>query len=212
MAGQEEQLHTGERVDIKGLILPLWRAKWIILGITLIVGLIAFLISPYLIPERYKATAIVTITDPDMNAEFVVRGLPQIAKSNELITLTLTELGITDLESQRSLKFVTTMQDKGQLMLEARADNPALAAEAANTWAEVVHEKISNVIGTSEDILHALEEEVTLAEASLSNAPGSAGRIFDWEPAGSYPCLAAGCPVHIVENPAGDRPQSSNGF
>lgn len=161
---------SGEVIDLKELILTLWRKKWLIVGITLLIGLAAFLISTYLVPERFQATAVVTITDRNTWASLEVKGLPQLAESDQLLNQINEEFGKTDLKGELLSELTAEAVVRSQLSLQATAEDPDLAAEAANRWAELVIEKLNALYGTSDESLQSLEDQITQAETAWSEA------------------------------------------
>lgn len=165
-----EPVDTVEIIDIRGLILTLWSKKWHILGTALLVGLLVFLISSYLVPEQFQATAIITITDRNTWASMEVKGLPQLAESDQLLNQIYEELGNTDLESELLSELTADAAVRSQLILQATAEDPALAANAANSWAVLVVEKLNALYGTSEESLETLEDQVAQAEADWFSA------------------------------------------
>ena len=161
---------SGEMIDFRKLIQIMWRGRWLVLGAASIAGLIAFLITSFLIPFRYRATALITATVPEIRIEFIEKWTTQMARSDELLEMTFDELGINDRKEQQSLGFSAYMEYWGKLELEITADDPYLAADTANVWAELVYDRIYDTLGTSEEMLDALKEEITQAEADWSIA------------------------------------------
>ena len=170
-----------EVIDLRELIRTLWAKKWLILGVTFIAGLAAFLVSSFLVPERYQAAAFITITEPNLRAELETSiqtepvpletsGLVELAESAELQALTFSALGVTDYEQQRSYEFSAVMQGEGQLRLGVTTEDPVLAAEAANAWAGVVSERLNELYGTSQETLTILESEAAQAKIAWAEA------------------------------------------
>jgi uncharacterized protein involved in exopolysaccharide biosynthesis len=165
-----ETTFTGEVIDLKELILTLWRKKWLIVGFSLLFGLLAFLISSYLIPKKFQASAVITITERNTWVSMEVKGLPQLAASDQLLDQIYEEFGKTDLEGELLSDLTADAVVRSQLILRVTAEEPDLAAEAANRWAELVVDKLNALYGTSESSLKSLEEQVTKAETDWSSA------------------------------------------
>ena len=162
--------HTGEVIDFRGLILTIWDGKWIILAVSITFGISVFLISSCFVPDRYRASATVAVTLRDTWRELIEKGISQMARSDDVLDLVYTEMSITELEEQRDLEFVAFMEYWGQLQLEVRAGDPELAASAANIWADLVYERIYEMLGIKEEFLEELEEDVAQAEANWQTA------------------------------------------
>lgn len=187
MTDQKESLYPRERIDLRELILTVWDRKWIVLGAAIIFGLIAFFISSYLVPVRYRASAVVTVTVRSTWIELIEKGISKMARSEEVLDSTYAELGITELEEQRNLEFVAFMEYWGQLELEVSSDDPDLAARAANLWAEMVYKRIYDVLGASEEFLNMIEEEVAQAETNWITAKNELNEYLSESHLETYP-------------------------
>ena len=194
-----EQEFTGEVIDLRELILTLWHRKWLILGATLLAGLVAFLVSSYLVPEKFQSSAIITITDRSTWASLEVKSLPQLAESEELRALTFKAMGITDREAERPFAFSADMDVRSQLVLEVTAKDPHLAAEAANTWAEVVLERMKTLYGSSEDNLNSLEEEISPAWARYTAAQQELENFLSESHLDAYPSQLSAAQFALTE-------------
>lgn len=170
---------TGERLDLRGWAFTLWYAKWIILGTAISAALIALLISSFLLPIRYQSSVAMTITELEFWTKLYQRNLTGIAKSDELIELSLIESGVTDPEQQDSLVFAVSLEYWGLMYLEVIAEDPALAADAANSWANLVYERLIEVLGTSEEDFTGLQEQVSFANENLSIAQTALNTYLD---------------------------------
>jgi uncharacterized protein involved in exopolysaccharide biosynthesis len=181
MTDHKEPMFVDTEVDLIVTIQTLWGKKWSILGTILLAGLIAFLISSFLLPKRYKASAYITFTDPGLRTELEssiqfrtveleTQGLIDLAESDALLTQTFTELGISDPALQSAFDFSAFMDWRGQLRLRVTSLNPTLAADAANTWARLVSGRFNNIYGTGEETLQSLEVEVAKAKKNWSES------------------------------------------
>jgi len=179
--------------------LTLWHRKWLILGAILLAGLVAFLVSSYLVPEKFQSSAIITITDRSTWASLEVKSLPQLAESEELRALTFKAMGITDLEAERPFAFSADMDVRSQLVLEVTAKDPHLAAEAANTWAEVVLERMKTLYGSSEDNLNSLEEEISPAWARYTAAQQELENFLSESHLDAYPSQLSAAQFALTE-------------
>ena len=159
-------IYNDEVLDLREMILILWRRKWLIVGIPLLVGMLTLLISSTLVPKRYQATSYVTITDPKTRGEIEPYGFPEIAESVELIQMIFSELDINNLAEQDTYEFSSSIKSRGQIQLTVTFDEPVLAAEVANIWGDVLANRLNDIYGMTEENLKVLEEETADAEGN----------------------------------------------
>jgi uncharacterized protein involved in exopolysaccharide biosynthesis len=55
-----------DEIGLRELVLTLWRGRWLILAVTLIAALAAFVVSAWVLPRKYQAAAYVTVRTPIM--------------------------------------------------------------------------------------------------------------------------------------------------
>ncbi len=181
MTEKRETLYIEEVIDLRELIRTLWAKKWIILGVTIMAGLVAFLVSSYLVPERYQSASFVTITEPVLRTEFETSiqanpvqletsGLAELAEAAEFQEQVFEQLGITDLKEQQTIEVAALMQGEGQLRLQVTSEDPTLAAKAANAWAAALSERLNELYGTSQETLENLESDAARAMIDWSSA------------------------------------------
>ncbi|MDO9130900.1 MAG: Wzz/FepE/Etk N-terminal domain-containing protein, partial [Anaerolineales bacterium] len=53
-----------DEIDLRPIVLKLWKARWVILIATLAAALAAFVVSFWILPRKYQATAYVFIGQP----------------------------------------------------------------------------------------------------------------------------------------------------
>jgi capsular polysaccharide biosynthesis protein len=117
-------------------------------------------------PTRYQASVVISITEREQWIQVYQRNLVRIAKSEDLIDSTFAEAGISDPEQRSSIVFALSLEYWGLMQLHVRAEDPVLAAKAANTWANLVYERMKEVYGTDQESLNLLQEQVATAEES----------------------------------------------
>ena len=153
-----------EILDLREIILILWRRKWLILSISLLMGAVIFLVNRTLVPKQYQATAYITITDPTTRGEIEPYGFPEIAESDVVIQVVFLEMGINSVAEKESYEFSSSIKGRGQILLSVTSEDPVLAAEAANYWAEVLVIRLNDIYVTTEEKLNSLEEQTAAAE------------------------------------------------
>lgn len=180
------EMTVEEEIDIRPYVEALLR-HWI--WIVAAVGgtaVLAFLISSIL-PPTYEATALIAITEPNQILRFdpriqtqlddqPLRAYPELALSDELLQQLLTEAGgalqdVETIQQARSKLEATSGSDLSLLRLTVRDDDPAQAAEVANTWAMLAVAWINRLYGEQNgDQLEFFEAQVQAAETELEAA------------------------------------------
>lgn len=140
-----------EEIDLRPYASALLRQWKIIVLSGLIVGAIAFIFAT-IQPTNYLATTIVAFLEPTESVQFdtrfetvpsrtsLLRSLPSLSKSDEILAALLAELDIqgidtlTDLERHLSAESGT---DLNLLYLQANSQSPEVAAQLVNQWAEL---------------------------------------------------------------------------
>jgi uncharacterized protein involved in exopolysaccharide biosynthesis len=138
-------LTYGQEVSLSELLLVLWRYWLLVLGIAVSVGILAFLVSSNRTPV-YEASSRLLVSPPTIaggDRPPVSLGTYQALISNQsLILEVLKELGLTEPPHeltpaealQRNLSIVAVGTEV--IMITARLDDAALAAQLANRLAE----------------------------------------------------------------------------
>jgi GumC protein len=152
-----------EVIDLRPYIKSLLSRWRLIIGITVVVTVIGFGVS-FLLPARYQATALITITDYDqvtlssltifdldptfaqeIQPDPLTRIYIDLAESDELLQLVLEEIEPM-LDEESNIDSVDDLQEKlnarigtdfSLLILTANDSNPQLAAALVNTWANL---------------------------------------------------------------------------
>jgi uncharacterized protein involved in exopolysaccharide biosynthesis len=174
-----------EEIDLRPYISGFAKYWWIILGSSLLGGVLAyFFISNQ--PPTYQASAIVTVLEPTDVFQFdlrvtnastsnaILKVLPELAKSNQVLK-TLTERleaeGIPTVEKLQDNLAAEGGRDPILLYLRARSENPEDAAEIANLWAEIFVSLGNEVYANrGESNLQFYEDQFASASARLDAA------------------------------------------
>ena len=153
-----------DEIDLRAIVLPLWRARNLVLIVTLAAAIAAFVISFWILPRKYQASAYVFIGKPALNTSYeTASGLTvsPIVPDLEEVVIMSTAPGL--LESVHSdpvvaaaigneeiaLVDMATADTVGeyQLSLQITDTDPQRAALLANTWAEKVTAKVNASYG-----------------------------------------------------------------
>jgi len=160
-------------IDLRELIRTLWHWKWLIIGVSVLAGLAAYLVSNFLLPPQYQAKAYLTLLETSIRSNEIqleLDGLADLVEAEAVKQLVFEDLGITDWEQQEAYDFSASMRGGDQLHLQVTVREPALAAETANAWADVVVDTLNELFGRGEQSGEVLELGVRRAKENWSAA------------------------------------------
>jgi len=160
-------IHDDE-IDLRAIFETLWKSRWVIVIVTLIVAVLTFAVSFWILPRTYEATSYVFIgnpvvefvnapdftgittspTLPDIKAVVKLATAPGLLESvlkDPLITAAFSneEIAISNLESMT----VASDLGKDQISLLVTDTDPQRAALLANTWADKLTEAVNTTYG-----------------------------------------------------------------
>ncbi len=184
-----------QEIDLRPYIEAVTRNwKWVI-GAGILTALVGLAISFY-IPPSYRATALVAVTDPRQVVQFdprirtteenqPLKAYPELAVSDEILGFLLDEVPsitpeITKLASLRALLSAEAGSDPSLIKLSAASEDPQVATEIVNKWAEIFVDKANEVFGARggdqlgffEEQLIVAAQDLQLAEQDLINFQG----------------------------------------
>jgi len=181
------QTYNDVEIDLRKVVLTLWRGRWVIIALTLVAAVAAFALSKWVLPERYQAIAHVTITKPilvfqdavDTGGITIGASLPDLVSVVELSTTQSLLEKVTaspeianswddDTESLISMveAFIVGWD---QVRLQVSDKDPVRAADLTNAWAERVAEQINMLYGV-DAIAQDLDAQVVHALDKYSDA------------------------------------------
>ena len=180
MKDNREPYYYEDVIDLRELVQTLLDYKWVVVGVTLLAALAAFLVSTFYLPPQYQASSFVTLTEPIIRAELDpsiqvspnlpdTAGLAELAEADAMVRVVSTDLGLK-VEEVRAFEWQASMQGQSQLMLQVTAPTADFAAEAANRWAELMVSHLNDLYGTGDQTLETLEREVKLAKEEWTTA------------------------------------------
>ncbi len=175
-------------IDLRKIILTLFRYRFWISGFGLLLGLAVFLFF-FLQPRMYDATAVIALTKPRYLPNFDPRyqtvttttltnkAAIDIAKSDEITTY-IFELWSDpqkDLTERRDFReknmIVKAGGDASIINLTIRLESPEEAARLANLWAQRVVERLNALYsGQEQSQLTFFETQIAIAQQNLRNA------------------------------------------
>lgn len=151
-----------EELDLRPYVSAAARRWWLILGIGLLFGILAYLVAASR-PTDYQASALVAVLEPTQQLQFdprfenvqtrnsLLRAYPELARSDEILQALMQEVDGANGYDLRELRDRLTAQagnEPSLLYLRARHPDPAAAAELANRWAETFVDTANNIYGT----------------------------------------------------------------
>lgn len=175
-----------EEIDLRPYIEAVTRNWMWIVGTMILAAIIAwgatFLMSP-----KYKATALVAVSGPPQVVQFDPRiktsqdnqpkkAYPELATSDELLGVLLGEVAsidpeITNISSLRGILLAEAGSDPSLINLSASSEDPQVATNIVNIWAEIFVGKANQVFGTQGDEqLGFFENQLNVAAQDLQQA------------------------------------------
>ena len=176
-----------DEIDLRAIVLTLWRARNLILVVTLAAAIAAFVISTWILPRQYQATAYVLIGAPVLNTYeyFTESGLnvsPIVPDIKDVVILSTTSELMESVHSdpaviaaigneEISLDGLTNADVTGedQLILRVTDTDPQRAALMANSWAEKVTAKVNAIYGLV-TIAQDLDSQVLQSQQNYDQA------------------------------------------
>ena len=176
-------------IDLRPYIQLLLR-RWLwIVGAAVLAALVALAVTAFATPV-FEATSLVVITEPRQIVEFDPRfratdesqplsAFPELATSDELLESLLVQMesshNVSSLEELRGLLEARPGGDPSLIRLSVRHQEPRVAAEIANAWAELFVIRANQIYGNQgeaqarffESQLERTENELQAAEAAL---------------------------------------------
>lgn len=169
-----------DEIDIHELVYALFRYKWLILGITLVAGVAAFLFVKFGQPKVYAAQAQVIVTKPlyTTNLDPSIQIVPQSPESTIFRDLALADDLVTRVYSttlisktlniglsydQLAASMSTKLSGTSKLILEVSTKNAAASAGIANVWAREFVGRINTLYSVSDQALVKVQGAVPSA-------------------------------------------------
>ena len=182
-----------DEIDLRVYINVLIRYWRLIVGLTVVAGVAAFVVS-LLLPAQYQATAVVVVTRPLYQFQLApgIQNLPDsttgstqilsgkaaldLAVSDTMIQQLLEQVG-NDLPPEE--RFLVPMRemlkaaqggDASIIKLTVTNRNPQRVAKIANTWASLYVRQVNDLYGQSAEQLKFFESQLTQANSDLDMA------------------------------------------
>ncbi len=140
-----------DEIDLREIVLTLWKGRWLILALTLIAALLAYAVSAWLLPRQYQATAYITIGQPQVRytsansllflpATPDIRALPELLMAEAVLEQVAGDPRVAPLlasdEARLTGKMQVDMLGATQLRFQVTDTDAERAATLANVWAE----------------------------------------------------------------------------
>lgn len=152
-----------ETIDLRPYVEGLVRRWWVILGAVIASVLIAVLL--YFSQNDFQATALVAVTDPAQRLQFderitstldldtLLQSYPELAMSDGVLSLLLEKAislsggNIASIDMLREIIEVEDGSDPRLVRLAVLSDDPQLAADLANAWANTFVAAVDTIYG-----------------------------------------------------------------
>ena len=170
-----------DEIDLREIARTLWKARWIILGVTAFIAGAAFIVNFWILPKQYQAVAYVFIGQPvvefsisDADSGLTISAtLPDLAAVVELATApgllesVLKDTAVAAAMDNDEITLSDMIEDmtaasnlgKDQLSLQVTDTDPQRAALVANTWAQKVTEAVNITYGL-DTVARTLDSQV----------------------------------------------------
>jgi uncharacterized protein involved in exopolysaccharide biosynthesis len=174
--------YIDDEIDLREIVLMLWKGKWWIIGVSLLLAVVVYGYSKLALPKQYEATALVVITRPSFSANLdpLIQTNPQLPDVKALADLALVDdlvlavyqapevaslieadLPLSSLKGQLKASLVGT----NQIRLTVTDTSPQRAATLANAWAEQLTMRLNALFGT--DLANVTELQAQASQARL---------------------------------------------
>lgn len=171
-----------EEIDLRPYILTLIKNwKWII-GTALVMAIVAFIVSTFVIPSTYSATAIVAVIASkdairidsgivDAGGNQPLSAFPDLALSDEVLNNLLDSLTLEEPSSIAKFRVhldAVSGKDTSLIVLTTTFEDPEMTARVANAWANSFVSWANRLyVGQSEERVLFFEEQLANAEQNL---------------------------------------------
>jgi uncharacterized protein involved in exopolysaccharide biosynthesis len=177
-----------DEIDLRAYIEVLLRHWAWIVGLAVGSALVAFLVSSFL-PATYEASSVVLVTEPRYQIQFDPRfgteertpaydAFPTLAESDGILQAVVqayepppgSGLEPWRLATLSEITEATSGGDPSLVLLSIESTSPKVAADLANTWADVLVERGNAIYGGSAKDVTFFEGQLAQAERALDQA------------------------------------------
>ena len=187
-----------DEIDLRAIFQTLWKARAVILIVTLAAAVAAFVVSFWFLPRQYQATAYVFVgqpvvefsksatdsgltispTLPDLNAVVKLSTAPDLLESALKDAAVAAALGDDEITMSDLAGMATAAAvGKDQLSLQVTDADPQRAALLANTWAEKVTAVVNATYGMGA-VAQALDSQVLQSQQDYEQAQAALEEVL----------------------------------
>ena len=179
-----------DEIDLRAIAFTLWKARAVILIVTLAAAVAAFAVSFWILPRTYQATAYMFVgqpvvefsksatdsgltispTLPDLKAVVKLATAPELLESVLKDAAVAASIGEEEITISDMAGMLTAIDvGKDQLSLQVTDTDPQRAALLANTWAEKVAEVVNAAYGLGA-VAQTLDSQVLQSQQDYEQA------------------------------------------
>jgi len=179
-----------DEIDLRAIFQTLWKARRVILIVTLAAAVAAFVVSFWILPRTYQATAYMFVgqpvvefsksatdsgltispTLPDLKAVVKLATAPELLESVLKDAAVAASIGEEEITISDMAGMLTAIDvGKDQLSLQVTDTDPQRAALLANTWAEKVAEVVNAAYGLGA-VAQTLDSQVLQSQQDYEQA------------------------------------------
>ncbi len=190
-----------DEIDLRAIILTLWKGKWWIIGISLLLAVSVYAYSKLFLPKQYEATAMVFMAKPifSTNLDSTVETniiteikSPDMAFVDDLLLEVYQDPAVAPLlDPEKTLVSLKDSMDATiigtqQIRLSVVDGNPERAAALVNTWARLFTQRLNMLSGLNEESIDNFEALANNARQDWDEAEQA---LIDYLPEGQIPVL-----------------------
>lgn len=190
-----------DEIDLRAIILTLWKGKWWIIGVSLVLAVSVYAFSKLFLPKQYEATAMVFVAEPVFSTN-----LDSAVQTNIITGITSTDMAFVDdllmevyqdpnvaplLDPEKpfySLKdsLEATIIGSHQMRLTVVDSDPERAAALVNAWANLFTQRLNMLSGLDEESIDNFE---ALTSSARQNWDEAEQALIEYLPEGQIPVL-----------------------
>lgn len=162
--------------NLRELLSPLLKNWKIVIAVTILTMVSAYLAIKFFVEPKYEATSQLTIleTSPSISLETSIQAIPRSPESQHVLEIAISDEVLLNvyqiLEEGRTVgedinfesfrkKVKATQLSSSLVSLTVTDSNPNTASEIVNTWAEQVARRVNNLFGISQTKLEIIENQ-----------------------------------------------------
>jgi len=187
-----DPVYYEDMIDLRQLVKTSLKYKWVIICVTVLATLAAFLTSKFLIPEHYETSAHIGIRRPTFKADLepgienpstlqnyqdliqMTQSLPELAEADDIWLSVCQQMELPCRgEDNNRPDLEAALIGTNQLKLTVTCKDPDQSAEFANLWAKEIINRWNELYGNESINLEQIQQELENARQLWSETQQS---------------------------------------